>query len=299
MGILATSAGQILGIGLNAIGQEQQMNNQQHLMDVQQQHQMELNKQGQKIQQENWDYTNYENQRKHMEKAGLNVGLMYGTSGSGGSTMGSSSGGSAGSGSAPQNNTPQVMGMGIQGAMAESQIELQKAQARNLDADTNIKANSTPENVGADTRVKTEQANKVAEEVVTAKLENAFRSNNLETALAQAKQTLQNSKVENNKMLAEIGRMSVENTLTKAQTTKESQLTEESKQHVLQEWQKVSQGWENLDNQARHNVIETFKAELKAEYPTISEGLGKSLNEVLKMWENLVGNPTHANTVKK
>jgi len=49
----------------------------------------------QDIQQQNWDYTNYENQRKHMEKAGLNVGLMYGQGGGGGSTMGGGAGGSA------------------------------------------------------------------------------------------------------------------------------------------------------------------------------------------------------------
>lgn len=31
-----------------------------------------------------WDYTNYENQRKHLENAGLNAALMYGQGGGGG-----------------------------------------------------------------------------------------------------------------------------------------------------------------------------------------------------------------------
>ena len=35
------------------------------------------------LQRQNWDYTNAENQRKHYENAGLNVGLMYGSSGGG------------------------------------------------------------------------------------------------------------------------------------------------------------------------------------------------------------------------
>ena len=51
-----------------------------------------MKKQMAQLQRENWDYTNAENQRKHYENAGLNVGLMYGSSGGGGATMGGGSG---------------------------------------------------------------------------------------------------------------------------------------------------------------------------------------------------------------
>ena len=37
-------------------------------------------------QREMWDYTNYSNQRKQIEKAGLNPAMMYGMSGGGGSS---------------------------------------------------------------------------------------------------------------------------------------------------------------------------------------------------------------------
>ena len=40
-------------------------------------YQRKLNEQMAELQRQNWDYTNAENQRKHYENAGLNVGLMY------------------------------------------------------------------------------------------------------------------------------------------------------------------------------------------------------------------------------
>ena len=40
-------------------------------------YQRKLNEQMAELQRQNWDYTNAENQRKHYEAAGLNVGLIY------------------------------------------------------------------------------------------------------------------------------------------------------------------------------------------------------------------------------
>lgn len=135
-------AGTMLGIGLNQQGQNQQMQNQQTLNTQQYGHQRELNEQMQGIQQQNWDYTNYENQVKHLEKAGLNVGMLYGQGGAGGSTMGGASGGSAQGGSAPQNNAPAIMGLGLQQAAMASTIDLQKAQADKIRSETPTSGNT-------------------------------------------------------------------------------------------------------------------------------------------------------------
>lgn len=62
-----------------------------------------------------WDYTNYENQRKHMEDAGLSVGLMYGNGGGQGA---STAGGAA---TQPSGPTTNPLAIGLQ----EKQIELQ------------------------------------------------------------------------------------------------------------------------------------------------------------------------------
>ena len=47
---------------------------------------------------EMWDYTNYENQKRHLENAGLNPALLYGMSGGGGATAAGAQGMGAGSG---------------------------------------------------------------------------------------------------------------------------------------------------------------------------------------------------------
>jgi hypothetical protein len=135
-------AQQLLGIGLNQMGNQQQYAQQQALMQQQFMNQQALNLQGQQIAQQNWDYTNYENQVRHMEAAGLNVGLMYGMGGGGGSTMGSGSGGSASSGNAPQNTMPQIMGLMQDAALKAAQTELTEAQANKIKSETPTSGNT-------------------------------------------------------------------------------------------------------------------------------------------------------------
>ena len=55
-----------------------------------------MNKWLKTINKEMWDYTNYENQKKHLEAAGLNPALLYGMSGGGGATAAGAQGMSAG-----------------------------------------------------------------------------------------------------------------------------------------------------------------------------------------------------------
>ena len=103
-------AGAQVGGGiLSMIGQrkreERAMKNQQKLMGLQMRNQMTLNEQGQKLQMDTWEATNYPAQMKMLEEAGLNPSLLYGKGGSGGVT-GSQGGGSAASGNAP---APQIM----------------------------------------------------------------------------------------------------------------------------------------------------------------------------------------------
>ncbi len=115
---------------------QQQMADQEKLMELQTQNQMRLNEHGSEIAKENWDYTNAENQVKHYENAGLNVGLMYGGSGAGG-TLSSGSGGSAASGGAPTPENPGVMGLQLNQMV--NQNALLQAQKENIEADTKLK----------------------------------------------------------------------------------------------------------------------------------------------------------------
>ena len=87
--------GAIMGIGGAAMGainansaSKQSWENQVRLMDIQAQ----LNRQNAKFNtgqaKDMWNYTNFENQMKHIKAAGLSPGLIYGMGGQGGSTQG-------------------------------------------------------------------------------------------------------------------------------------------------------------------------------------------------------------------
>lgn len=139
-GAIAGAAGSVIGALTANTRRKQQMADQKKLMELQQKNQMALNQQGADLAKQNWDYTNAENQIKHYENAGLNVGLMYGGSGAGG-TLSSGSGGGATGGNTP---IPESIGgqlgmMGIQTQQMINQTELIKAQKENIEADTKLK----------------------------------------------------------------------------------------------------------------------------------------------------------------
>ena len=60
------------------------------IMALQNRYQQQAAEKSQQYANDYWDYTNAENQVKHLKNAGLNIGLMYGQSGAGG--MGASGG---------------------------------------------------------------------------------------------------------------------------------------------------------------------------------------------------------------
>lgn len=141
VGAAAIQAGAQVGGGLlTMLGQKKRearaVENQQKLMGLQMRNQMALNEQGQKIQQETWEKTNYPAQMKMLQEAGLNPALLYSKGGSGGVT-GSQGGGSASGGNAP---APQPMpNMDIGNAVrTAAETLLAKAQARKLNAEAGV-----------------------------------------------------------------------------------------------------------------------------------------------------------------
>jgi len=283
--------GQGVGVIADQLGISQQMSNQNKMMNKQKQNQMELNKQMQDIQQQNWDYTNYENQRKHMESAGLNVGMMYGQGGGGGTTMGGGSGGSAQGGNVDKSQ----MGMMLQqGAMMQSQMALNEANADKAKAEADNIRGAGTENLQAETGKKLNETEGI-------KLDNALKSNNLETYTNTAKEILNKTQLENNKLVSENKITKVEadnavknmqldmatkglnNILTQARTKETNQLTEESKQRILQKWEEVQQNWNRLDLEGKKIEVEKFKANLQSEYPGAWNTIGKMMNDIIGM----------------
>lgn len=138
---------------------QMQFENEKKLMGLQNQYNMNMAEANQQRNMEMWDYTNYENQVKHMKNAGLSVGLMYGNGGG----MGASTSGGQGSGVSNPGTTAIQQGlqakmMGVQLGNVQSQTALNAAQAaKNMAEADKIKgvdtkaAEATIENVIAQT----------------------------------------------------------------------------------------------------------------------------------------------------
>jgi hypothetical protein len=123
--------GQALGLMLGGYNDDRQRRQQEALTDIQVRGQKDMANYNRELAMKTWEETNYDAQKKQMEKAGLNVGLMYGGGGAGGGTVNSGGGGSVGSGTADGGTARTAMGMQL-----ASQIALLDAQKRNVDADT-------------------------------------------------------------------------------------------------------------------------------------------------------------------
>lgn len=136
--IASQAAGAAAGLGIEAVkqGMEYRQNVKNTNLQLKAQKDMAVYnaKLGLVTGKEMWDYTNYENQRKHMEAAGLNVGLMYGQGGGGGATTSTPTASGNVTGHSAQ------MGMGIEKGMElgmqQAQMDLIKAQTEKTKAET-------------------------------------------------------------------------------------------------------------------------------------------------------------------
>lgn len=145
-GVVGTGLGMMLGDYNDSRQREQQ----KKLQDIQIKGQKEMSDYNQGLQYDMWNKTNYGAQKEHMQKAGLNVGLMYGMGGGGGATTGSASG-SVGGASAAQGG-----GAELQTGM---QLALMGAQKENIEADTaNKKAATANTDVATATNKGTQEA---------------------------------------------------------------------------------------------------------------------------------------------
>lgn len=126
------------------------------IMALQNQYQQQAAAQSQQYAKDYWDYTNAENQVKHLKNAGLNIGLMYGQSGAGG--MGASGGARQESPDQAQGNP---VGMALQVQQLEQQRRMNDAQIALAEAQAN-KANEEANKISG---VDTQEALKRIEEI--------------------------------------------------------------------------------------------------------------------------------------
>lgn len=139
--------GSLIGAGMGLIAgqnakkearkaEDRQWSRQQQLMGQQWQYNEDSANRAQTRNMAMWDYTNYENQKKHIQNAGLNPALMYGQSGGGGA---STSGAQAAATNQPTDQSVTAgtakQGMALQAANLVSQTMVNQASAEKMKAE--------------------------------------------------------------------------------------------------------------------------------------------------------------------
>jgi len=130
----------IMGMALGGLSNQQQLSQAQDLQNLQIQGQKEMGLFNYQQQMKMWRETNYAAQRAQMEKAGLNVGLMYGKGGAGGATTNVNAGNVSGQQASAQNSIA-GMGMMLQARQIEAQARLAEAQAKKIESETPTEGN--------------------------------------------------------------------------------------------------------------------------------------------------------------
>lgn len=232
-GWISTVGGQALGLMTGAIAggmadkrQFDQAANLQGLQIIGQKHMTDYNM---KKQLEMWKATNYKAQIEEMKKAGLNPGMIYGMSGSGGTTSNINTGNVQGQSAASTG------GEYSQFAQQGMQLQLLKAQKDNIEADTANKIAENPnvplkgENIVADTKNKNMDTTKKDQEQYGTGLVNSLmeylqstdkggNNVNINESMAAERYKEETGKIldERTKIGAEIVKYEVENRLNEA-----------------------------------------------------------------------------------
>lgn len=285
IGAATNLAGGLLGIGAGKKAAQQQFNNQK-----------QLNIQAHELSKAMWDYTNYENQVKHMENAGLNVGLMYGQGGGGGSTTASTgSGGSAGI--APQ----YALGLGLD-PLSLAQVELIKAQTKKLEVEANKTAGVDTSKAQAE--IDLMNSNKIGQDI-----QNALNNENFDAIVEMTNTNLENAKKQGktqditNENLdaqykADIANKVMDTALKKAQEKLINQQEKESVAKVLQGWEDLKLKNKGLNIEQQKANIQAFASETNRNYPNIMQSAGGVMNRGLKAIYKLFGLDMEENDTK-
>lgn len=156
--------------------------NNKKLMGLQAQYNQQAATYSNELQKGLWDYTNAENQKKHLINAGLNPALMYGQSGAGG--MGVTGSANQQGVSIPQDNS---VAMGLQAASLASQIKLNEAKANEANASAQEK-----------------EAGKKEKEMNTKAIEKRLNEIDANTDYLKAKKATEESQKELNESLKDL-----------------------------------------------------------------------------------------------
>lgn len=206
-----------------------------------------------KAQLEMWNKTNYGAQMEHLEKAGLNPGLIYGMSGAGGATTGGGiSGGQAASAAATKQADTASAGMGIQAGMMAAQLELIKAQTDKTRAEA-------AKTAGVDTGLA--EANKASVEFQN-NLNNSIGTDDMVSRYKWANQKIER---ENAKEMAEYEAWYATGFEGKATDDPNSPIAKAMKAGLQKSLEELKQAKLNNNATEAGNVVKQFEARLAEE----------------------------------
>ncbi|UOF80759.1 minor capsid protein [Microviridae sp.] len=226
MGLMEQAAGQALGAGLGMLTADfydrRQIKQQQKLTDMQAKAQREQMNYQQSLAYDMWEKTNYSAQIDQLKKAGLNVGLMYKGSGSGGQLSNPSANISGGQSPVGGGEIGMGMQMGLQNAMMQAQID-------NMKADTEKKKVEAGKIGGVDTEEAKTRIASLVQSVTNAQTQNELMEYDKVMKSIQNKYASESMEASINQMKVATSKV-IEDTIGQAQQNK---ITSETMDEVV------------------------------------------------------------------
>lgn len=286
---------------------ERAMMNQRQLMDIQFKNQQRLNEQGHELQKKMWEHTNYKNQMKMIEEAGLNPALLYGMQGGGGVTVGSQTGGNAAAGQAPQ---PQHMDISsiVQANNLAADVALKKALADKAQAEADKtrgvdtqQAETSVQKMLAE--IKSQEAQQALMKAHTEgqEISNLIQGESMEEQIQTLKYTAKRieyeaGKAKNDKSVsdatvndaiskikAETAIKWLETNLIKADTKLSQEQAKKAAAEIVNMQSKLGLDIRMTDAKEREVKAKEFETFIKANYPTVWEAFGHSVMTGINM----------------
>lgn len=301
----AVNTGLGIATGVMEGNVQQHFNQQNQAMQIA--GQKEMGKFNQELAMDMWNKTNYGAQVDHMEKAGLNVGLMYGKGAGGGATAQTP----PGNVSAQQTkiDTTKGMGMALQNEAIQSQIEVNKSQAMKAGAETEeIKArtptyekgmektDSEIQEIATRLNVNVETAKKIMQEVTESK--SRVPVNEMQVVKGEAETNKVNAETNKIQELLPVEKAKMQQEL-KAEITRNVYLDRKEKaeldnlvQDVINKKAQIMQTGQKLD-------IEQFTEEMKADYPSLWNVAGRTIDATMRGIMNMMGGYNNKREVQK
>lgn len=298
------AVGGVMDLAFGGIKNKRNEATSNRLADRQQERDIDMTLLNYDLAMKKWEDTGYGAQRKQLEDAGLNVGLMYGMGGAGGQSSQIQTA-SKGAPNVGDPNGSAGMAMGLQMGMQKAQIDNLNASTNKMNVDANKTATVDTANttasteklqkeaiqLAAQTGLTIEQAKKVIEEQAKTKAE----TTNIEANTV--KQASETKNIEANTTRTETMtplERDLKKQEIKREVTKNVYLDQKERaeldllvQDLLNKKAQVEQGQQKLD-------IEQFINEMKADYPSLMDVTGRSLDGIIRGILQLGGNDSES-----